>query len=626
MLKSTGKLGKDTAADNLKKQIQKLLPLAKKLVIKDEHKKIQKLILLLNDAKDNWPVGGTQNANYIAKLNRAKALVEKDFTEQELYKPELINDLKTGVTKVSDDAGKIIPMRTKALNDKLIAFSIKMESLNGDHPGSDMNNKLDTGVDDALELVRNQIDTKKLDSKVQEAKELVSKLQNKTGLKDERKLQILREASKIAMVLKAKAFYWAEAYIPSSPWKRHVRLAMANFSNTASEYSNQLSSRSDVLYKQYDGMDRKDLPLSDHLRDSSPTDFLNLYVWNRAVNIAPFPDLAYHPFSSLNSEGTADRVRAIERLFADNYWSKINTVYASGQGEFGTALIKDDLGNWNLKSFDNDPTELLKAYGQLTRAGIKSAIKLVGKGAAQGVAPGSEQALELASRLAGGRIGSGNQTSGGPNVGQFRANTIRRLQDLKSDTVKNEEVRLNGNVSTAEASVKSAENSAATARINSGKSERKAGLYPYTPIMPPQKTDDPGTSISQANTDAKYAIDKAIESNVKAESIDNNHDAEEVRKTAKRAMEYAADATNEALAASNDEVKAAKAENLGVAAKNRAILALALANQYDEQAKRNKANKELQDFRKKIEQEARGILKGYEDVIKVLQQAAVPST
>ena len=375
---------------------------------------------------------------------------------------------------------------------------------------------------------------------------------------------------------------------------------------------------------------RQDLPLSDHLRDSSPTDFLNLYVWNRAVNIAPFPDLIYHPYSSLNSEGTADRVRAIERLFADNYWSKINTVYASGQGEFGTALIKDDLGNWNLKSFDNDPTELLKAYGQLTRAGIKSAIELVGKGVAQGALPGGPQALDtaldLAGRLASGNIGSNNQISGSNNVEKFRESTVQRLQELKSDTVKNEEVRLNGNVSTATANVNSAEKKIETARRDSIQSEKNAGLYPYAPNIPPRKTDDPNKSIGQANTDAKDAIDKAIESNVKAESIDNNRDAEEVRKTAKRAMGYATDAKEEAVAASSDEVKAAKAEDLGIAAKNKAVLALDLANQYEEQAKLDNANKELQNFRKKIEQEARGILKGYEDVIKVLQQAAVPST
>ena len=69
-------------------------------------------------------------------------------------------------------------------------------------------------------------------------------------------------------------------------------------------------------------------------------------------------------------------MRLAKRLFADHFWTKINEVHASGQGEVRMALIKDDIGNWNLKSFDNDPEQLLNAYRELTSAGIEAAIRL----------------------------------------------------------------------------------------------------------------------------------------------------------------------------------------------------------------------------------------------------------
>ena len=71
-----------------------------------------------------------------------------------------------------------------------------------------------------------------------------------------------------------------------------------------------------------------------------------------------------------------DRVKIVDRLFADHFWSRINTVYASGKGEVSMAFVKDELGNWDLKNFDNAPGELLDSYMQLGTTLVKKAGEL----------------------------------------------------------------------------------------------------------------------------------------------------------------------------------------------------------------------------------------------------------
>ena len=184
----------------------------------------------------------------------------------------------------------------------------------------------------------------------------------------------MTEISSFAAKLKAKAFFWAETHTGLAPQNRWVRVAMAVFSNLASELSHQLESRADAFQLQT-GLKIKatELPLSRYLRNAEPTDFLNLYTWNRAAAFALWEDMLLRPNVAFSSEETADRVRVIERLFADHNWGKVNTVYGSGQGKFAMALVKDELGNWNLKSFESDPSDLVEAYTGLVLAAIDKA-------------------------------------------------------------------------------------------------------------------------------------------------------------------------------------------------------------------------------------------------------------
>jgi hypothetical protein len=245
---------------------------------------------------------------------------------------------------------------------------------------------------------------------------------------DELRRRHISQLSRLAVRLKLKAMYRAESDAILLNQDRTVRTLATSLSNLAAEYSNQISSRADAWLKQTDVAEAASLPQSVYLRDSQPTEFVNLYAWNRAAAPPLGEDILLHPIKSGSSEGTMDRVRGIERLFSDSYWSKINTVYASGQGDVSMALVKDDIGNWNLKSFSTDPTKLLKAYKDGGLALIQTASEL-GKTAA-GV-PNASKVLGFANALA---LGQTNPTGGDETsrlAEKLHAVTQQRLEKLR---------------------------------------------------------------------------------------------------------------------------------------------------------------------------------------------------
>lgn len=258
----------------------------------------------------------------------------------------------------------------------------------------------------------------------------------------------LKKISKFAIKLKASAFYWAENQIAlpaGSPIigggleGRAARITVTTYVNLLAEYANQLNSRADALLKQLDtgtGVPRQYLPTATILRDTNPTDFLNLYTWNRAAGLPTVEEMVTHPFHAFSSDDTADRVRGFERLFNDHYWSKINTVYTSGQGQVGTALIRDEIGNWMLKSFENYPGELVKAYWGLTKAGVEGAAELVGAAASGGSSEAIDKLPEVLStvgRLMGGQITPATSVAANINTGALRVQTLQNLKNIQKD-------------------------------------------------------------------------------------------------------------------------------------------------------------------------------------------------
>lgn len=196
---------------------------------------------------------------------------------------------------------------------------------------------------------------------------------------------VVRETAHLSAILRDKAFRFAVASTAGQSMSFKVRIAVVNAIVAFSEVGNQLKTRADALAKQLDnrtGLDRRELPPGVALRESEPTNFIQLYKWWDASS----PSLLGKYVQGIGWVG--DRVKGVEELFSDHYWSKINTVYASGRGKVSMAFIKDDVGNWNLKSYDNDPEELLKAYTDFSKEAVKKAMEI-----AQAMSPAGPAAI-----------------------------------------------------------------------------------------------------------------------------------------------------------------------------------------------------------------------------------------
>ncbi|MDI3465144.1 MAG: hypothetical protein OJF50_003965 [Nitrospira sp.] len=203
----------------------------------------------------------------------------------------------------------------------------------------------------------------------------------------------IEDAAELSGMLRDQAFRWAVASTPGQSWNRLVRIAVVTGIVTFSEIGNQLKCRVNALAKQLNddiGLDRRELPPSVALCDADPTNFVNLYDYFNGT----MPD--WLGKYALGMGTVEDRAKIVKDLFGDHYWSRINTVYASGRGKTSMAFIKDDVGNWNLKSFDNDPEELLKAYTDSSIEAAKRAAMAI-----QSASPGGAvtPALTLATSL-----------------------------------------------------------------------------------------------------------------------------------------------------------------------------------------------------------------------------------
>jgi hypothetical protein len=302
---------------------------------------------------------------------------------------------------------------------------------------------LDRHYINCLHLAQLHDDVQHLTKTNQTLKNDIKKARPQPGTVDA--LDVLREGAEVGTQFKVKAFYWAETQMIDPP-TRWLRLYMSTFANLAAEFGNQIASRADTLLKQCrnaqsksvvtsncSGMDRERLPLSVYLREVNPTEFANLFVHNRAGGLPIWEEVVSRPPWELGREDTRDRVRVIERLFADHNWSRINTVYASGQGDVRMAFIKDDIGNWNLKSFSNDPGELLSAYSTLTRAAVSAVASAASGGG------GASGALALAGRIARGRVSPASTTAGGVDLTALSSAVGRQL-DIIADRRKKAEL------------------------------------------------------------------------------------------------------------------------------------------------------------------------------------------
>lgn len=178
-------------------------------------------------------------------------------------------------------------------------------------------------------------------------------------------LTCLSQIANIGKLLTEGAEHWATTQVAILPSNKRTRIAIARTAVTAAELGNEISARADAIIKQERGADFSELlPTSVFLRDSEGTDYLNMFEWLDAT-----------PRNTRNWP-TQSRTRMIERLINDNNWSRVNTAFAQGRGKVNMVFVKDDIGNWNLKSYDNDPREMLQAYKQIGTNLFASAAKL----------------------------------------------------------------------------------------------------------------------------------------------------------------------------------------------------------------------------------------------------------
>lgn len=222
----------------------------------------------------------------------------------------------------------------------------------------------------------------------------------------------------LSTVMRTAAFRSVDGNFRQIPTDDEVRGLLVEFGYTASEYGNHLQARVTVLQKQMNTpvgvIAARTLPVSDYLRDSGRTDFIQLYDWlDGASDSHGVTQAGYATNKRPGDLDLQERIRMAQRLTADAYWQKVNEVYASGQGDVAMAFIKDDLGNWDLKSFSNDPSALLASYRKVTDAALKTTIELTRKAA---LGPAGETAARITSaqRMA----GVANQFATGEAPGQ----------------------------------------------------------------------------------------------------------------------------------------------------------------------------------------------------------------
>jgi hypothetical protein len=259
---------------------------------------------------------------------------------------------------------------------------------------------------------------------------------------DKERRQWLKQVARSASIFKAKGATIAGSFLPLVTDKNALRTVQALLAVIASEYGNQMGHRASVLLAQMNNEKKEDMPLSAYLSDSGCTEASNLYDWYRAK--APFMVEEWKGFLPVTILDSTSRVRSFERIYNDNYWSKINTVYASGTGDVSMALIRDEYGNWNLKNFSNDPTELLKAYNDLGRASLKAAIKTIKNASSSGTTTALAEAAQLANAFA---FNGATDSEGivAQRIELWHENLIKELDEFKtakSDTQCDEDCKI----------------------------------------------------------------------------------------------------------------------------------------------------------------------------------------
>jgi uncharacterized protein related to proFAR isomerase len=298
------------------------------------------------------------------------------------------------------------------------------------------------------------------------------------------------------------------------------------YANISSEYGSSIYAKTTSILQLMQSSDStefrdpKTLPVSSYLKSTSRSEYLHLYDWL----------LTHRTPVSREEVAAQDRIRMAQRLAADTYWQKVNEVYASGQGEVGMAFIKDELGNWDLKQFDNDPAELLKSYRDVTNAALKTAARLTAKAASGGGTEILEKARsfsQFANQMATGEVPATPGVVGGVNLAALHDRTATRIADQKVRFVALVD-RLNKDIETKNEAAGTADSNAtiATGRALASRNVQRAAerrlLDAEAALRRAEADAVPSDQITAAQTKVtteQSAVDKAREDAVKDEAL-----------------------------------------------------------------------------------------------------------
>lgn len=278
---------------------------------------------------------------------------------------------------------------------------------------------------------------------------------------------ILSDVASAMAQLQAKSLLAAEWQIAHAFRLADDRAILVTYSTLLSTYASRIGPRADTLIKQVKGDDRRELPLSVALRETTSPAYIKQYIWNDTQSERDFillagreAETAGRVYGGVGSDDVRARVKAVERLFLDENWSNINTVHASGQGTVRMALIKDDIGNWNLKSFDQDPSRLLDAYKSVGLAALATVAETIQQ------ATGTGQAFSAATQLSGaantlafGRAAGASPTLGTRNLDILRAEAAKRMEGVR-DEIKSKDDDLLSRINAIELDVQAKKNTA----------------------------------------------------------------------------------------------------------------------------------------------------------------------
>ena len=172
------------------------------------------------------------------------------------------------------------PINTISLLDKLYELA---RSLNGNSDGYQF------FINRTYEMFEKAFSSKRPFLKLSELSEDQKSLIKTEALEFERFDQeflndLLESTATLATRLHSSSFYWS-TYVNFRNLEGYDRFFITEYTAMASEYSNQISSRTDALQKQLIGdsksnlengrgpINKEELPLSAYLRDTRPTDF-----------------------------------------------------------------------------------------------------------------------------------------------------------------------------------------------------------------------------------------------------------------------------------------------------------------------------------------------------------------